>query len=105
MRFRGKVEEGGTGFLLLAVQKMDQEPKNGKGRGRGKKETILSLVMASVAGSGRGVHSKYVHMNVPLLPNLVTILVLLIYCRSLSPLFKIYHTLPAYCTNKPRKVL
>lgn len=43
MRFRGKVEEGGTGFLLLAVQKMDQEPKNGKGRGRGKKETILSF--------------------------------------------------------------
>ena len=30
VRFRGKVEEGGTGFLLLAVQKMDQEPKNGK---------------------------------------------------------------------------
>lgn len=38
---RGKVEEGGTGFLLLAVQKMDREPKNGKGMGRGKKETIL----------------------------------------------------------------
>ena len=43
MRFRGKVEEGGTGFLLLAVQKMDREPKNGKGRRRGKKKTILSF--------------------------------------------------------------
>ena len=38
VRFRGKVEEGGTGFLLLAVQKMDREPKNGKGRRRGKKK-------------------------------------------------------------------
>ena len=27
------------------------------------------LVMASVAGSGGSVHSKYVHMNVPPLPN------------------------------------
>ena len=43
VRFRGKVEEWGTGFSVLAVQKMERETKNEKWRGKGKTETILSI--------------------------------------------------------------